>query len=97
MGVPPNQLVRNPIDHGIKVKKARLPANLRMEDHLKQKVPEFLPKIVTVSGLCRLCNLIGLLKGVRHQTFKVLLQIPRTASLGISELGHDLEKAIDRL
>jgi hypothetical protein len=68
-----------------------------MEDHLQQKVPELLSQILTVSSLSGLCDLIGFFEGIRHQTLEVLLKVPGAAPFGVPELGHDVEKAINRL
>ena len=64
-------------------------------DHLQQKVAEFVAQVIQVATRDCVGNLIGLLDRVGSDGREILLDVPRTAGLGIAQGCHDLDQAGD--
>ena len=62
-----------------------------MKHDLKQEVAEFVPEIVHVVTIDRVCHLIGLFDRIRRNTCERLLNVPGAATLGLPEPTHDFE------
>src|SRR6202011_1086716 len=91
VGMASHQLVADRRGHRIEVEMTSLLCDSRMEDHLKQKITEFVPEMRHVAPLDGIGDFVGLLDGVGGDARKCLYAVPRAAVHAAQPL-HDREK-----
>src|SRR5690349_23650717 len=66
----------------------------REKDHLEEDVAELVAQLLVIAQLRGLCQLVGLLNGVRHDRALVLLTVPGALA---SQSTGDLVEALERV
>jgi hypothetical protein len=97
MRMAPDHLLADRLHHIRKSEAALLLGDLRVVDHLQQQVAQLLAKLLHVLVLDRLCDLVGLLQGVRQDASEGLLLVPGTAILGVAQSCDDGDEIGDRI
>ena len=64
--------------------------DLTVEHHLQQQITEFIFKCDQIVTFNRVGHFIGFFDGIRCDGCKRLLNVPRTAAFGVTQLYHDL-------
>ena len=90
MGVTPHELFIDSIYHNRKLELSLFGGHLRMKYYLKQQVAQFTFQLNEVFALYRISNLISLFDCIGRYRLKILFNIPGTAALRITQIGHDL-------
>ncbi len=67
--------------------------HLRVIDHLKEQVAEFVAQIIQVAARDGVGDLVGFLDRVGSDGREVLLDVPGAASFRVAQGGHDLDQA----
>jgi hypothetical protein len=93
--VSPDELLRDAARHLIEIETSLLDCDLRMKNHLEEKVPEFLAQVGIISGIDRSDNFIRLLQQSAAKGGVRLLAVPRTTTR-IPQRRHDGAEAIER-
>ncbi|MNO61297.1 hypothetical protein D3C76_519420 [compost metagenome] len=92
MGVAANEFLAHRIDYVGKIEQPLLLAELGVEDHLEQQIPEFPLQSIPILSLDGIGHLVGLLQGVGHYGLEALLEIPGAAPVRGAQLSHDVEQ-----
>ena len=93
-----HQLRVNLLDHVRQFKPSLLAGHLRVEDHLKKQISEFLPEVIEVSRFDRIHHLIGLFQKQLLPRVVVLLPVPGAAFRTAQDSGqlHQLFQFLTR-
>ena len=84
MRVAADHLLGNGFDYIVEVEVTGLLRHLRIENDLKHQIAEFVLQFRHIPLRNRLCNLIGFFDGVRRDRIEILLEIPRTTTVGVA-------------
>ena len=82
--------------HLVEVEQPGLLGHLGVIDHLEQEVPQLVPEVVEIAPRDRIGDLVGFLDRVRRDAREVLLEVPRTAAIGIAQPRHHFKQALER-
>ena len=92
VGMPADHLVADSVHDAAEIEAARFARHLRVEDDLKEQVPELVAQTLHVTVLDRVRDLVGLFDGVRRDGLEGLLEVPGAPAVRIAKPGHDVEK-----
>ncbi len=95
VGMAPNHLVAQRVDHGVEAEPAGFLGQARVKHHLEQQVAELGDQIGPVGAPDGVGDLVGFLDGVRRDRGEGLLTVPRTTGCRIAQTRHDPEQAGD--
>ena len=95
MGMATLQLIADGSADIVKVKAFLFLRHLRIEHHLEQQIAQLTAQVVKIFPLDSIEDLVGLLKGVRGDSGKGLLLIPRAAVFRVAQALHNAEQAVD--
>ena len=96
MRMPADHLVRDRGRHLVEIEQPGLLGHAGMVDHLQQEVAQLALEVRQIAPRDRIGDLVGLLDGIACDAREILLEVPRTAALGIAQPRHHLEQALDR-
>ena len=91
----PDQLRGDRLDDVAEREGLPLLGELGMEYHLQQKVSEFIPQFVEVAARDGISDLVGLLDSIGCDRREALREVPRAASVRISQSRHDGDQVGD--
>ena len=94
MRMAPNELLANPLDDFLKTEGLSFACHVRVHDHVKKQVAQFLAQISVIRLLNCLDSLVAFLDERRTQAFMRLLPIPRATS-GRTKPGDDFPQSGD--
>jgi hypothetical protein len=80
----------------VEVEMPRLLGHLRVVDRLEEEVAELSLQLAPCLPFDRVGNLVGFLDRVGRDRAEVLLDIPRTAGLGVAQARHDGAEPVHR-
>jgi len=66
--------------------------HLRVKDHLKQKITQFVLKALHIAVFYGVRDFVRFFDRIRDDCFEGLLKIPGTTAIRIPQLGHDVKK-----
>ena len=92
MGVTPDQLLRDGLDHVAEIEGALFLRHAGVEHDLQQQVAQFLAQIRKIVARDGVGDLVGFFERVGRDGLEVLLEIPRTAGAGRAQRRHDLDQ-----
>ena len=90
----PDELLANPLDDFLKTEGLSFACHVRVHDHVKKQVAQFLAQISVIRLLYCLDSLVAFLDERRTQAFMRLLPIPRATS-GCAKPGDDFPQSGD--
>ena len=94
MRMPADHFARDRLDHVAERKRVLFLRHAGVEHHLQQEIAEFVAQIVEIAARDGVSDFIGFLDGVGRDGRKILLEVPRAAGAGRSQLRHDVEQAV---
>ena len=86
--MPAQQLVADRVDDIGEFERAGFTGHACKENHLEQQVAELVAERRHVLAGDRVGHLVGFLDGVWRDRREILLEVPRTAAVGIPEAIH---------
>ena len=87
-----HHLVTDRFNDIVEIEVSSFSCHLCVEDDLHQQVAQLVTQILQVMTLNRVHDFIGLFNRVGRNGFIILLHIPRTTAIRISQIIHDLQK-----
>jgi hypothetical protein len=91
----PLHLVADSVHDIVKRKSALLAPEVRMKHYLKQQIAQFVAQVSEVVALDSIGYFVRLLDRIRRNRAEILLEIPRAATLRITQPGHEFEESVD--
>lgn len=95
MGMAPDHLGGDGLDHGAEIEGAALFAEAGVEHDLQQQVAQLVAEIVEIAARDGVRHLIGFLDGVGRNGGEVLREVPGAAGLRRAQCRHDLQQLPD--
>ncbi len=95
VGVTPDQLGGDGLDHVAEPEHALLARHLGVKDDLEQQVAQFVAKVGEIATLDGIHHLIGFLDGVGRDRREGLFEVPRAAGARRAKRRHDLDEPGD--
>jgi hypothetical protein len=95
VGMTPDHFVADGADNIIEGESSSFLRHTAVKYDLKQKIAQFILKVVKVATLNSVCHLVRFLNGVRKDCVERLLEIPGTSVIGIAQTRHDGNQIID--
>ncbi len=97
MGMPPDHLRGDGIDHVGEGEASVFLGHAGVIDDLQQEIAELILQRVEIVPRDGIGDLVGFLDGVWRDGREALLAIPRTSTLGIAQARHDAQEIADRV
>ncbi len=91
--MPPDHLVGDAAGYVAELEVTGLLCHPRMVDNLQKQVAQLVAKVLMRPARDRVGDLVGLLDRVGRDCLERLLDVPGTASFGIAQAAHDVEKS----
>jgi hypothetical protein len=94
MGVAPNQLAGDAIDHSGEFETPLLLGQLAVIHHLKQQVAQLAAQLLEIALLDGVGDLVGFFQGEWNDARVILLEVPGAAELRVAQPGHEVQKVL---
>ena len=95
MRVSPDELVYQRVDDMREVEQPALLTHLCIKNHLEEQISKLLCEVWVIAVLYCFHQFIGLLQGRRDDGGKILLQVPGTALVRVTQSLHDPQQIRD--
>ena len=91
----PLHLVADRIGNIVETEQAVVGRDLAMKDDLEQQIAKLVANLGRIAAGNGIGDLIGFFDRVRRDGREILRQIPFATAIGIAQLAHDGEQAVD--